>query len=51
MNRGLTHIEREKKDLNNIIDVLGSMGRNDDKEFYERALAQLEGADVEVAEF
>ncbi len=51
MNRGLTHIEREKKDLNNIIDMLGSMGRNEEKKLYERALAQLEGADVEVAEF
>ena len=51
MNRGLEHIEREKKDLNNIIDVLGSMGRDEDKEFYEKALAQLEGVNVKVAEF
>jgi len=42
VNRGLMHIAREKKDLKNIIDLLGSMGRSDEKEIYEKALEELE---------
>ena len=45
VNRGNTLIDREKKDLENIIDILGSMGRIEEKKIYETALKELEGVE------
>jgi tetratricopeptide (TPR) repeat protein len=40
-NRALSLVDRVRRDLDAIIDILGTMGRNDEKEIYEKALAEL----------
>ena len=46
VNRGLGLIGRELQDLDQIIDILGTVGREEEKVIYEKAKKELEEAET-----